>query len=60
MKKEVESLEKNRPCLTRMPTPPLGCESSGEREPDQERVQFNSRTECVEIWKDEEELACYG
>ena len=35
-KRVVESSEKDRPCLTRMMTPPLACVASGERMPDRE------------------------
>ena len=33
---EVESSEKDRPCLTKMTTPPLACGTSRERMPDRE------------------------
>ena len=41
---EVESSEKNKPCLTKMTTsPPLTCVASGERMPDQEWVRSERR-----------------
>ena len=53
---EVESSEKDRPCLTKMTMPPLVCMVSEERVPDREWVQSERRAENPEIWKEEEEL----
>ena len=53
---EVESSEKNRPCLTKMTPPPLACLSSGEGMPDRKWVQSERRAENPEIRKEEDEL----
>ena len=45
---EVESSEKDRPCLTKMTTPPLACVASGERMPDREWVRSERRAENPE------------
>ena len=44
-REEVESLEKDRPCLTKMTAPPLACVASGERMPDREWVRSERRAE---------------
>ena len=41
----VESSEKDRPCLTKMTTPPLACVVSEERMPDREWVRSERRAE---------------
>ena len=55
-REEVESSEKDRPCLTKMTTPPLACVVSGERMPDREWVRSERRAENPGIRKEEEEL----
>ena len=52
----MESSEKDRPCLTKMTTPPLVCVASGERMPDWEWVRSEHRAENPGIWKEEDEL----
>ena len=52
----MESSERDRPCLTKMITPPLACVASGERIPDREWVQLERRAENPGIWKEEDEL----
>ena len=52
----MESSEKDRPCLTKMTTPPLACVASAERMPDREWVRSERRVENPEIRKEEEEL----
>ena len=42
-REKVESSEKNKPCLTKMTTPPLACVASGERMPDREWVRSERR-----------------
>ena len=53
---EVESLEKDRPCLTKMTTPPLAFVVSEERMPDREWVRSEHRAENPGIRKEEDEL----
>ena len=55
-REEVESLEKNRPCLTTMMTPLLACVASGERMPEQEWLRSKLRAENPGIRKEEDEL----
>ena len=52
----MESSEKDRPCQTKMMTPPLACVVSGERMPDREWVQSERRAENPGIRKEEDEL----
>ena len=52
----VESSEKDRPCLTKMTTPPLACVASEERMPDREWVRSERRAENPGIRKKEDEL----
>ena len=52
-REEVESSEKDKPCLTKMMTPPLACVASGERMPGREWVQSDCR---AGIRKEEDEL----
>ena len=47
-REEVESSEKDRPCLTKMMTPLLACVSTGERMPDREWVRSERRAENPE------------
>ena len=47
-REEVESSEKDRPCLTKMKTPPLAWAASGERMPDREWVRSERRAENPE------------
>ena len=54
-REEVESSEKDMPCLTKMMTPPLACVASGERMPDREWVRSESRVENQGIRKEEDE-----
>ena len=51
---EVESSEKDRPCLTKIMTPLLACLSSGERMSDWECVQSERRVENPGIRKEED------
>ena len=53
---EVESSVKDRPCLTKMTTPPLMYVASGEKMPDWEWVQSERRAENPGIRKEEDEL----
>ena len=53
---EVERLEKDRPCLTKMITPPLACVASGERMPDREWKRSERRAGNSGIRKEEDEL----
>ena len=55
-REEVESSEKDRPCLTKMTTPLLACMVSEERKPDQEWVRSERRAENPGIRKEEDEL----
>ena len=55
-KDEIESSEKNRPCLTTMMTPPLACVTSWARMPDREWVRSQCRPEKPGIRKEEDEL----
>ena len=55
-REEVESSEKDRPCLTKMMTTPLACVASGERMPDREWVRSERRAENPGIRKEEDEL----
>ena len=52
----MESSEKDKPCLTKMTTPPLACVVSEERMPDREWARSERRAENPEIRKEEEEL----
>ena len=53
---EVESSEKDRPCLTKVRTSPLACVVSEERMPDRELVQSERRAENPGIRKEEDDL----
>ena len=53
---ELESSEKDKPCLTKMMTPPLVCVALGERMPDREWVPSDRRAENPGIRKEEDEL----
>ena len=53
---EVESSEKDRPCPTKVTTPPLACVVSVERMPDREWVRSERRAENPGIRNEEEEL----
>ena len=52
----MESSEKDRPCLTKVTTPPLAWAASGERMPDREWVRSERRAENPGILKVEDEL----
>ena len=52
----MESSEKDKPCLTKMTTPPLACVVSEDRMPDRELVRSERRAENLGIRKEEEEL----
>ena len=52
----MERLEKDKPCLTKVMTPPLACVASGERMSDREWVQSQRRAENPGIRKEEDEL----
>ena len=52
----MESSEKDKPCLTKMMTPPLACVASGKRMPDREWVRSERRVENPGIRKEEDEL----
>ena len=52
----MESSEKDRPCLTKMTTPPLAWVASEDRMPDREWVRSERRAENPEIRKEEEDL----
>ena len=53
----MDSLKKDRPCLTKMMTPPpLACVASGERMPDREWVRSEHRAENPGIRKEEDGL----
>ena len=52
----MESSEKDRPCLTKVTTPPLACVASGKRMPNREWVQSECGAENPGIRKEEEEL----
>ena len=54
-REEVESSEKDRPCLTKMTMPPLACVASGERMVDQEWVRSECKTGNLGIRKQEPE-----
>ena len=47
-REEVESSEKDRPCMTKMTTPPPVCVASEERMPDRQWVRSESRAENPE------------
>ena len=52
-REEVESSKKDKPCQTKMMTPPLACVVSGERMPDWEWVRSDCREEDelrLDIW----------
>ena len=53
---EVESSEKDRPCLTKMTTLTLACVALEERTPNREWVQSERRAENPGIRKEEDEL----
>ena len=53
---EVESSEKDRPCLTKMMTPLLACVVSDVGMPDREWVRSERRAENPGIRKEEDEL----
>ena len=55
-KEEVESLEKDKPCLTKMMTPLLACVTSAEKIQDQKWVRSHCRAENLGIWKEEDKL----
>ena len=52
----MESLEKDRPCLTKVMMPPLTCVALRERMPDREWVQSERRAENQGIQKKKDEL----
>ena len=52
----MESLEKDKPCLTKMMTPPLACVATGEKMPDREWVRSERKAENPGIRKEEDEL----
>ena len=52
----AEGSEKDKPCLTKMMTPPLACVASGERMPDREWVRSERRAENPGIRKEKYEL----
>ena len=52
----MESSEKDRPCLTKVSTPPLAWVTLEDRMPDREWVQSERRAENPEIRKEEDEL----
>ena len=51
---EVESSEKDRPCLTKMTTPPLACVVSEERMPDRSGCDQNTEQRIQEFEKKKE------
>ena len=53
---EVESSEKNKPCVTIMMTPPLGSVTSVEKIPDRELVPSDRIAENPGIRKEEDKL----
>ena len=53
---EVESLEKDKPCLMKMMMPLLACAASRERMPDREWVQSDRRVENPGIRKEKDEF----
>ena len=53
-REEVESLEKDKLCLTKMMTPPLACVVSGERMPDREWVRSERKADNPGIRKEDE------
>ena len=55
-REEVESSEKDKPCLTKMIAPPLAFVASRERMPDQEWVRSERRAKNPGIRKEEDEL----
>ena len=55
-REEVESLEKDKPYLTKIITLPPACVASVERMPDREWVQSERRVENSGIRKEEDEL----
>ena len=55
-REEAQSSKKDRPCPTKMTTPPPACVASGERMPDQEWVRSECRAENPGIRKEEVEL----
>ena len=52
----MESSEKDKPCLTKMMTPPIACVTLGEKMPDREWVQSDRRAEKPGTQKGENEL----
>ena len=56
MREEVESPEKDKPCLTKVMAPPLEWVASWKRMPDREWVQSDCRAENPGIRKEEDEL----
>ena len=55
-REEVESSEKNRPCMTKMMEPSVACWSSVERMPDWVLVQSDLRAEYPETQKEKDDL----
>ena len=55
-REEIESSEKDKPCLTKTMTPPLARMASRKRMPDREWVRSERRAENPGIWKEEDEL----
>ena len=55
-REEVKRSEKDKPCLTKIITPPLACVASRERMPDREWVQSERKPENPGIRIEEEEL----
>ena len=47
---------KDKPCLTKMMTPPLACVASGDKMRDREWVRSDCRAENLGIRKEEDEL----
>ena len=52
----MKSSEKDKPCLTKMTTPPLACVASGKKMPDLEWMRSEHRAENPGIRKEEDEL----
>ena len=55
-REQVESSEKDRPCLMKVTMVPLACMASGERMPDREWVRSERRAENPGIRKEQNEL----
>ena len=59
-REEVEILEKDKPCLTKMMTAPLACVASRDRMPDREWVRSERNAENPGIRKEENELRSHS